>query len=79
MTVKQTKDFTNRQGEQSPCTNIRTMAKKEKKYWYLHIEYVDNYGMQHALKYKMPKDFQDGVACVFGKKNGCKEPYFTYE
>lgn len=40
------------------------MKKEPKKYWYLHLDYIDNYGMQHSLKYKMPKDFQQSVCCV---------------
>lgn len=37
----------------------------KKKNWYLHFTYVDNFGMQHNMKYKMPKDFQKSVAGVF--------------
>lgn len=38
--------------------------KKEKKYWFLHLDYIDNYGFEHSLRYKMPKDFQKSVASV---------------
>ena len=42
-------------------------TKKEKKYWFLHFVYIDMYGMEHRMKYKMPREFQKSVACVIGK------------
>lgn len=53
--------------------------KQPKKYWYLHCTYVDMCGMQHNLKYKLPMDFQNNVAVVFGRKNGCPNPSIKYE
>lgn len=55
------------------------MAKEKKKAWYLHIDYIDNWGIQHSLKYKMPKDFQDGVAVIKDKPESGRVPFFTYE
>lgn len=43
---------------------MKTITKKEKKAWYLHCTYIDNYGMEHKLRYKMPRDFQKNVAVV---------------
>lgn len=50
-------------------------TKKEKKFWFLHFTYVDMYGMQHRMKYKMPRDFQKNVACVMGQHANAELEY----
>lgn len=55
------------------------MKKQEKKYWYLHLDYIDMHGMQHSLKYKMPRDFQQGVAAVFDDPELGRPITFTFE
>jgi hypothetical protein len=40
-------------------------TKKAKKFWFLHFTYLDEYGLQHRMRFKMPRDFQSAVKCVF--------------
>lgn len=55
------------------------MAKEKKKTWYLHFDYLDNWGIQHSMKYKMPKDFQQNVAVILDKQDEGHKVYFTYD
>ena len=47
----------------------------KQKAFYLHVTYIDNYGMQHNLKYKLPRDFQKSVAAVLDSP----KPKITFE
>ena len=41
------------------------MSKKNN--WYLHFTYVDFHGIEHSIKYKMPREFKEAVCVVLGE------------